>query len=142
MSPQSLDKWAIDTNGSPLPDEQKEEIGEYMDVNDEGNLTSVFPKFLKTTSLAPRIPSRFKGFTQIYQLQTVNDESETWRDLVRQLQPFTQNQADIPLGEARIRSYSIFSITCLQVVISSCKIEHRAVTTNSLLLEVVSRNET
>lgn len=27
--------------------------------------------------------SRFKGFLQIYQLQTENDEEETWRDLVR-----------------------------------------------------------
>ena len=26
---------------------------------------------------------RFKGFLQIYQLQTENDEEETWRDLVR-----------------------------------------------------------
>ncbi|KAG1891236.1 hypothetical protein F4604DRAFT_399924 [Suillus subluteus] len=28
---------------------------------------------------------RFKGFAQIYQLQTENDEEETWRDLVRAL---------------------------------------------------------
>lgn len=26
--------------------------------------------------------TRFKGFLQIYQLQTENDEEETWRDLV------------------------------------------------------------
>ena len=26
---------------------------------------------------------RFKGFLQVYQLQTENDEEETWRDLVR-----------------------------------------------------------
>lgn len=26
---------------------------------------------------------RLKGFLQIYQLQTENDEEETWRDLVR-----------------------------------------------------------
>ena len=26
---------------------------------------------------------RFKGFMQVYQLQTENDEEETWRDLVR-----------------------------------------------------------
>jgi hypothetical protein len=25
---------------------------------------------------------RFKGFLQVYQLQTENDEEETWRDLV------------------------------------------------------------
>lgn len=27
----------------------------------------------------------FKGFLQIYQLQTENDEEETWKDLVRLL---------------------------------------------------------
>jgi hypothetical protein len=41
MSPASLDKWVIDTNGSPLPDEEKEEIKEFVDVNEDGNLTSV-----------------------------------------------------------------------------------------------------
>ena len=29
------------------------------------------------------IGRRFKGFLQVYQLQTENDEEETWRDLVR-----------------------------------------------------------
>ena len=37
---------------------------------------------------APRYYSdlydRFKGFMQVYQLQTENDEEETWRDLVRE----------------------------------------------------------
>lgn len=37
---------------------------------------------------APRYHSdlygRFKGFMQVYQLQTENDEEETWRDLVRE----------------------------------------------------------
>ena len=28
---------------------------------------------------------RLKGFNQIYQLQTENDEEETWRDLVRRI---------------------------------------------------------
>lgn len=62
ISQASLDKWATDTNGAPLPEEQKEEIREYMDVNEDGNLT-------------------LKGFMQIYQLQTENDENETWKDL-------------------------------------------------------------
>ena len=30
----------------------------------------------------------FKGFMQVYQLQTENDEEETWRDLVRIAMPF------------------------------------------------------
>ncbi|KAI5122065.1 hypothetical protein M0805_006048 [Coniferiporia weirii] len=61
FTPEALDQWATDTNGSPLPDEAKEEL-EQLDVTDEGNLT-------------------FQGFLQIYQLQTENDEEETWRDL-------------------------------------------------------------
>jgi len=71
----ALDKWAIDTNGTPLPDEQKEEIKEFMDVNEEGNLT-------------------FKGFLQIYQLQTESDEGETWRDL--QKHGFDRNLSYVP----------------------------------------------
>ncbi|KAH8117330.1 hypothetical protein DFH11DRAFT_1816471 [Phellopilus nigrolimitatus] len=57
----ALDHWATDTNGSPLPQEAKEEL-ELVDVTEDGNLT-------------------FQGFLQIYQLQTENDEEETWRDL-------------------------------------------------------------
>jgi len=70
LSPEQLDKWAIDTNGSPLPAEQKEHIREFMDVNEDGNLT-------------------LKGFIQIYQLQTENDENETWKDLGKH--GFTRN---------------------------------------------------
>ncbi|KAL0947004.1 hypothetical protein HGRIS_013149 [Hohenbuehelia grisea] len=58
---EGLDAWARDTNGAPFSEEQKEEI-QLLDVTDEGYLT-------------------FKGFLQIYQLQTENDEEETWRDL-------------------------------------------------------------
>ncbi|KAJ3812364.1 hypothetical protein F5876DRAFT_37558 [Lentinula aff. lateritia] len=57
-----LDTWASDTNGEPFSEDTKEEILQFMDVTDEGNLT-------------------FKGFLQVYQLQTENDEEETWRDL-------------------------------------------------------------
>ena len=32
--------------------------------------------------ITQRFCFRFKGFIQIYQLQTENDEEETWRDLV------------------------------------------------------------
>ncbi|OJA14851.1 hypothetical protein AZE42_00790 [Rhizopogon vesiculosus] len=57
-----LDAWARDTNGAPFSEETKEELREFLDVTEEGSLT-------------------FKGFMQIYQLQTENDEEETWRDL-------------------------------------------------------------
>jgi len=62
LTTEALDKWATDTNGSPFSEETKEELKDMLDVNDDGNLT-------------------FKGFLQIYQLQTENDEEETWKDL-------------------------------------------------------------
>lgn len=34
-----LDAWAKDTNGSPFSEDTKEEILQFMDVTDEGNLT-------------------------------------------------------------------------------------------------------
>ncbi|EGO20949.1 hypothetical protein SERLADRAFT_397956 [Serpula lacrymans var. lacrymans S7.9] len=62
LTPKGLDSWARDTNGAPFSDETKEELVEFLDVTDDGGLT-------------------FKGFLQIYQLQTESDEEETWRDL-------------------------------------------------------------
>lgn len=59
---EALDEWAKDTNGAPFSQETKDELVEFLDVTDDGCLT-------------------FKGFVQIYQLQTENDEEETWRDL-------------------------------------------------------------
>jgi len=57
-----LDRWAQDTNGAPFAQDVKDELREFLDVTEEGHLT-------------------FKGFLQIYVLQTENDEEETWRDL-------------------------------------------------------------
>ncbi|KDQ60726.1 hypothetical protein JAAARDRAFT_190879 [Jaapia argillacea MUCL 33604] len=62
LSPQGLDDWARDTNGAPFSEETKAELREFLDVTDDGGLT-------------------FKGFLQVYQLQTENDEEETWKDL-------------------------------------------------------------
>ncbi|CCM02346.1 uncharacterized protein FIBRA_04441 [Fibroporia radiculosa] len=62
LAPEGLDAWARDTNGAPFDDATKEELMEFLDVTEDGNLT-------------------FKGFMQVYQLQTENDEEETWRDL-------------------------------------------------------------
>ena len=39
MTPAALDKWATDTNGAPFSEEAKEELKEFLDVTDEGNLT-------------------------------------------------------------------------------------------------------
>ncbi|KAK7693347.1 hypothetical protein QCA50_002915 [Cerrena zonata] len=59
---EGLDRWAIDTNGMPFDDETKQELADFMDVTDDGDLT-------------------LYGFLQVYQLQTENDEEETWKDL-------------------------------------------------------------
>ncbi|THU86413.1 hypothetical protein K435DRAFT_365285 [Dendrothele bispora CBS 962.96] len=64
LTTEGLDAWAKDTNGSPFSQETKDEILEFMDVTDDGHLT-------------------FKGFLQVYQLQTENDPEETYSDLVR-----------------------------------------------------------
>lgn len=39
LSPEGLDAWARDTNGSPFDDATKEELLEFMDVTDDGGLT-------------------------------------------------------------------------------------------------------
>jgi len=62
LTQEGLDAWARDTNGAPFSQETKDELVEFLDVTDDGGLT-------------------LKGFMQIYQLQTENDEEETWRDL-------------------------------------------------------------
>ena len=55
---------------------------EFMDVTDTGCLTWV-TAVLRVRHNLLIIGYRFKGFLQVYQLQTENDEEETWRDLVR-----------------------------------------------------------
>ncbi|KAG6335199.1 hypothetical protein ID866_3893 [Astraeus odoratus] len=62
LNQEGLDSWARDTNGAPFSQETKDELKEFLDVTDDGGLT-------------------LRGFMQIYQLQTENDEEETWRDL-------------------------------------------------------------
>lgn len=41
LDPAALDQWARDTNGSPFSEEQIEEMKEFLDVDDAGNLTYV-----------------------------------------------------------------------------------------------------
>jgi hypothetical protein len=81
---EGLDEWAKDTNGAPFSQETKDELIEFLDVTDDGCLTCVC--FFTVDPLGVLIlcvgDDRFKGFLQIYQLQTENDEEETWRDLV------------------------------------------------------------
>ncbi len=41
LAPEGLDAWARDTNGTPFDEATKEELLEFMDVTDDGGLTSV-----------------------------------------------------------------------------------------------------
>ncbi|VDB82811.1 unnamed protein product [Peniophora sp. CBMAI 1063] len=63
LTDDDLDTWALDTNGALLSDGEKAEL-EMLDVDDDGQLTC-------------------KGFIQLYQLQTENDDDETWKDLTK-----------------------------------------------------------
>ncbi|GAA5833804.1 hypothetical protein JCM11251_005970 [Rhodosporidiobolus azoricus] len=62
MGRPELDAFAQATNGQDLSDDSYKEIVEYLDVTDKQELT-------------------FKGFTQLYTLQTQNDHAETVHDL-------------------------------------------------------------
>ncbi|KAK0503165.1 hypothetical protein EDD18DRAFT_1136624 [Armillaria luteobubalina] len=63
LSREKIQQYFLDTNGVASPDSQIDEIMEFMDVDENtGDLS-------------------FGGFMQIYQLQTENDEAETWKDL-------------------------------------------------------------
>lgn len=46
LSEEGLDAWARDTNGAPFDEDTKEELLEFMDVTDDGGLTSVWEHFL------------------------------------------------------------------------------------------------
>ena len=41
LSQDGLDEWARDTNGAPFDEATKEELLEFMDVTEDGGLTSV-----------------------------------------------------------------------------------------------------
>jgi len=62
LTDRGLDRYATETNGQPFSTETKQELKEMLDVDDQGRLT-------------------LEGFYQIYQLQTENDDEETWKDL-------------------------------------------------------------
>lgn len=76
MTEEALDQWAIDTNGEAFSADTKEELGQYMDMNDEGHLTLVM--ILSFYGDVIDKPDRFKGFLQIYVLQTENDEEVSY----------------------------------------------------------------
>ncbi|CBQ67645.1 conserved hypothetical protein [Sporisorium reilianum SRZ2] len=57
-----LDAFSTVTNGAALPQESKDEIREFLDTDEEGNLT-------------------LRGFIEMYHLQSDNEPEETWKDL-------------------------------------------------------------
>ncbi|EST09866.1 EF-hand domain pair [Kalmanozyma brasiliensis GHG001] len=57
-----LDAFSTATNGAALPQESKDEIREFLDIDKDGNLT-------------------LRGFIEMYHLQSDNDPEETWKDL-------------------------------------------------------------
>lgn len=57
-----LDAFSAVTNGAVLPEESKDEIREFLDTDDDGNLT-------------------LRGFIEMYHLQSDNEPEETWKDL-------------------------------------------------------------
>ncbi|KAG0002403.1 hypothetical protein BGZ65_002659 [Modicella reniformis] len=62
LNRQELDAFATDTNGSPFDEDSLEEIHQFFDLDNNGNLT-------------------IKGFLQMYNLQTSSEPEETWKDL-------------------------------------------------------------
>ncbi|PWO01059.1 UPF0029-domain-containing protein [Tilletiopsis washingtonensis] len=87
LDSEALDRWATATNGQPLPEDQKEEITEFLDCDDEGRLT-------------------FKGFVEMYHLQTTAEPDETWRDLKahgfgEDLKPLANGKKDEDTADAR-----------------------------------------
>lgn len=85
LTDEALDEWALDTNGALLSDGEKAEL-EMLDVDDDGRLTYVHvtARVLRWYILWEMLIVRYrcKGFIQLYQLQSENDDEETWKDLV------------------------------------------------------------
>ncbi|KAF9094333.1 hypothetical protein BGX23_002258 [Mortierella sp. AD031] len=62
LSNDELDAFAKDTNGAVFDEDSRNEITEFLDLDDKGQLT-------------------LKGFLQMYNLQTTSEPEETWKDL-------------------------------------------------------------
>lgn len=64
LSRQGIDDFATATNGEPFSAEEMEELELYFDTNEKGELT-------------------WKGFQEMYQLQSLSEEHVTRSDLVK-----------------------------------------------------------
>ncbi|KAJ3107658.1 hypothetical protein HDU97_003652 [Phlyctochytrium planicorne] len=64
LSREELENFAIATNGEKFEEEAVNELKKSFNVDENGNLTR-------------------RGFLEMYQLQTMSDPDETWRDLIK-----------------------------------------------------------
>ncbi|KAJ3110585.1 hypothetical protein HDU96_006461 [Phlyctochytrium bullatum] len=64
LSREELEAFAIATNGEKFEEEAVNELKKSFNVDGNGNLTR-------------------RGFLEMYQLQTLSDPDETWRDLIK-----------------------------------------------------------
>ena len=64
LSDSELDAFAIATNASPFDDASKQEIRDFFDVDSSKQLTK-------------------RGFLEMFLVQTLADEDETWKDLIK-----------------------------------------------------------
>ncbi|KAI9336642.1 hypothetical protein DFJ73DRAFT_850137 [Zopfochytrium polystomum] len=64
LSRKELEAFAIATNGEKFEDEAVDELKKSFNVDANDNLTK-------------------RGFLEMYQLQTLSDPNETWRDLIK-----------------------------------------------------------
>ncbi|KAI8820679.1 uncharacterized protein EV422DRAFT_567574 [Fimicolochytrium jonesii] len=62
LSPAEVDDFAVATNGEKFSEDTHSELTTYFECTDDGKLT-------------------LEGFMDMYHLQTLSDEAETWKDL-------------------------------------------------------------
>ncbi|THH33958.1 hypothetical protein EUX98_g226 [Antrodiella citrinella] len=91
LDTEGLDAWAVATNGKAFDEETKNELVDFMDITEEGFLT-------------------YKGFIQVYQLQTQSDEEETWKDLSahgydRTLKLVASRREDLPESDVSVPAW-------------------------------------
>ncbi|KAF7322907.1 hypothetical protein HMN09_00070200 [Mycena chlorophos] len=71
LSQEGLDKWATDTNGHPFTEETKEELVEFLDITESGQLTCVLLSFSSAISLTWCKASKASSRSISYKLRTM-----------------------------------------------------------------------
>lgn len=59
---EEFQQFATVSNGAPIPDSEINDLKDHFGLDDNGNLT-------------------LQGFLDFYQIQSISDEEETWKDL-------------------------------------------------------------